>query len=193
MKNLSPRSDTLSAAGRAAHDLGLSALLGGNLFARVAMHPALEGTCSKEERGKITNAAWRRYGTVNSLSLVAVVMGWGGARTYETRDRFLSTRERALAQARDYAVAAVAVTGLASAAAGVRFNREAPEGAVPLESGSKPAAETPPHAARLKRALDAVGGLNLAAEVALVGINSTLAQENFRRTPARRFLKRRWG
>jgi len=193
MKNLSPRSDALSAAGRAAHDIGAAALLGGNLFGRVAMHPALKDTCSKEERGRIVNAAWRRYGTVNSLSLAAVVTGWVGARSYETSDRYLSGRERSLARAWDVAVGAVALTGVATAITGVRFSQQAPDGAVPLESGSKPAPETPPKAARLKRGVDALGVLSLASEVALVSVNASLAQENFRRPPARRFLKRRFG
>ena len=193
MKNLSPRSDALSAAGRAVHDVGLSALLGGNLFGHVAMHPALQRVSDKSERGEVLNTAWRRYGTVNAIGLASIIAGWGGARSYETRDRFLSPRERALAQARDIAVGAVTVTGVATALAGMRFNSFAPGGAVPLKSGSATAPETPPAAARVKRAVNAVSALNLVSEVALVGINSALAQENFRRPPLRRFLKRRWG
>lgn len=193
MKNLSPRSDALSAAGRAAQDVGAAALLGGNLFGRAAMHPALAGVSDKSERGKVVNAAWRRYGVIQSLGLAAIVAGWGGARTYETRDRFLSSRERSLAKARDVAVGAVTVTGVATAITGMRFNSYAPQGAVPLQDGGTPAAETPPDAARMKRAVNAIGAVNLASEVALVGINSALSQENFRRPPLRRFLTRRWG
>jgi len=37
---LGVESDSISSAGRAAHDIGLAAILGGNLFARVGMHPA---------------------------------------------------------------------------------------------------------------------------------------------------------
>ena len=146
MKNLSPRSDALSAAGRAAHDVGAAALLGGNLFARAAMHPALKDACTRQvERGRITNAAWRRYGVINSLSLLAVLVAAGSARAPTRRaDRFLSDRERCLARARDIAVGAVAVTGVASAIAGIQFSRSAPGGAVPLEDGSHPAPETPP-------------------------------------------------
>ncbi len=193
MKNLSPRSDALSAAGRAAQDVGAAALLGGNLFGRAAMHPALAGVSDKSERGKVVNTAWRRYGVINGLGLAAIVAGWGGARTYETRNRFLSPRERSLAQARDVAVGAVTVTGVATAIAGMRFNSYAPQGAVPLEDGGTPAPETPRDAARMKRAVNAIGAVNLASEIALVGINSALSQENFRRPPLRRFLKRRWG
>lgn len=189
---ISPSSDAVSAAGRAAHDIGLAALLGGNLFGRLAMHPAVEGVCAPEERGQVVNAAWRRYGTINSLSLGAVLAGWFGARSYEASNKLLSERERRLARAKDVAVAAVAVTGVASAIEGVRFGRSAPGGAVPLESGSQPTAQTPSDAARTKRVLNALGRASAVSEIALVAINASLTQANFRRPPARRFLKRRY-
>src|SRR3954451_7207031 len=64
-------SDAMSSVGRAAHDISLAALLGGNLFARVAMHPALSLVSSPRERGRVVNEAWQRYGVVNSLALAA--------------------------------------------------------------------------------------------------------------------------
>jgi hypothetical protein len=135
------RTDPRSVAARAAGDVGLAALFGGNLFGRLAMHPALEGVCGPEERGQVVNAAWRRYGTVNSLALAAVV-------------------------------GAVTLTGVASAIAGVRFGAQAPGGAVPLESGSDPAPQTPPDAARTKRVLNALGAASAASEAALLVIES---------------------
>ena len=78
-------SDTLSSLGRAGHDIGLGALIGGNLFARVAMHPALTEISDERERGKVLNRSWRRYGTVNLVALGAVVGGWAGARANEAR------------------------------------------------------------------------------------------------------------
>lgn len=189
---LAPKSDALSSAGRAAQDIGVAVLLGGNLFGRRAMHPALEWVSSPEERGKVLNAAWRRYGTFNSVALAAVVGGWASARLTETGDRFLSPRERQLARAKDIAVAAVTVTGVASAVEGVRFAHSAPGGAVPLQSGSEPAAATPPAAARTKRLLNALGSASAVAEVALLAANAALAQENFRRPPARRLFIRRY-
>jgi hypothetical protein len=172
-------SDALPIAARAAQDLGLAALLGGNLFGRLAMHPALADVCSPEERGKVVNAAWRRYGTVNSISLAAVIAGWAGTRGAE-----MGT----LARAKDVAVAAVALTGVASAVEGVRFGRSAPGGAVPLYSGSEPAPGASPDAARTKRVLNALGQASAVAEVALVGVNAALAQGGGRR---RRALTRR--
>jgi hypothetical protein len=65
--------------------------------------------------------------------------------------------------AKDAAMGAVVLTGLASAAAGVGFAHQAANGAVPMESGSEPAPE-----------------------------NAPLAQANFRRPPARRLLRRNY-
>jgi hypothetical protein len=185
-------SDTVSSAGRAVHDAGLGALLGGNLYGRVALHPALAEVGEESERGKVLNRAWRRYGWINSASLVAIVAGWAGARANEARPGSLSQREQALAKAKDAAVAAVAVTGVATAITGMRFARTAPEGAVPLEDGNTPSAETPEKAARLKRRLNVLSTASAAAELALVGVNAALGQANFRRPPARRLLRRRY-
>ena len=79
----------------------------------------------------------------------------------------------------------------ARAVEGVRFARSAPNGAVPLRDGDHTAVNASPESALRKRRLNALGAASLVAEVALVGVNSALAQENFRRPPARRFLIRR--
>jgi hypothetical protein len=140
---------------RAAQDVGIALLLGGNVFGRRAMHPALEWVSSASERGKVTNEAWRRYGLFNSLGLAGVVGGW--------------TMERSgPIGVQDVAVAAVAVTGVASAIEGVRFARSAPGGGVPLQSGSEPSGDAPAGAAHTKRLLNALGQASAVAELALI-------------------------
>jgi hypothetical protein len=181
----------LSKLGRAAHDAGLAGLLGGNLFGRLALHPAVTSISDERERGKVVNAAWKRYGAVNSVSLLAVLSGWAGARAAEARDDRLSDTERKLARAKDVLVGVVAVTGVATAVEGVRFSRDAPGGAVPLRDGDHTAPGARPEAKRRKQRLNALGAASLAAELALVGVNAALGQQNFRRPPARRFLRRR--
>ena len=180
----------LSQAGRAAHDIGLAGLLGGNLFGRLALHPSVTEISDPGERGKVVNAAWRRYGTINSLSLLAVVGGWAPGRIREISPSTLSPAELRLVRAKDALIALVAATGLATAAEGMRFAKMAPGGAVPLADGSHtgPGATAPEH--RAKRRVDRLGRANLVAELALVAVNAALAQENFRRPPARRFLRR---
>jgi hypothetical protein len=165
---------------RTAQDLGAAVLLGGNLFGRLAMHPALEGVCGPEERGQVVNRAWRRFGALNSLSLAAIVAGWAAERSRLGDPR--------LARAKDAAVGAVAVTGLATAAAGVRFNAMAPGGAVPLRDGTDPGASTPASAARVKRLANGLGNASAVAELALVAINAAVTQEQVRR---RRLFSRR--
>jgi hypothetical protein len=178
----------LSQVGRAAHDIGLAGLLGGNLFGRLALHPSVTEISDKSERGKLVNAAWRRYGIINSLSLLAVVGGWLGARAKEAAPGQLSDAERRLAVAKDALVGVVAVTGVATAAEGVRFSRQAPGGAVPLEDGDHTAAEASTRQRRTKARLNALGAASLAADVALVGVNAALGQQGFRRPPRRRVL-----
>jgi hypothetical protein len=178
----------LSKIGRAAHDVGLAGLLGGNLFGRLALHPSVTEISDPAERGKIVNAAWRRYGAVNSLSLAAVTTGWLGARLNESANSKLSDDERRLAYAKDALVGLVAATGLATAAEGMRFSRMAPDGAVPLRDGDHAAPTASDEARRSKRRVNLLSSANLLSELALVAVNSALAQENFRRPPVRRFI-----
>jgi uncharacterized membrane protein len=178
----------LSQVGRAAHDIGLAGLLGGTLYGRLALHPSVTEISNEAERGKVVNAAWRRYGIVNSLSLVAVVGGWIGARVKEAAPGQLSKPERRLAVAKDALVGIVAVTGSATAAQGVRFSHQAPGGAVPLEDGDHVAAAASEEQRRAKRRVNVLGIASLVAELGLVGVNAALAQEGFRRPPRRRML-----
>jgi hypothetical protein len=180
----------LSQVGRAAHDVGLAGLLGGNLFGRFALHPSVTEITDRRERGKVVNAAWRRYGTINSLSLLAVTGGWVGARLNEAADGKLSPEERRLARAKDVLVGVVAATGVATAAEGMRFARQAPDGAVPLRDGDRTSEEASRSARRLKKRLNALGAASLVAEVGLVAVNAALQQRNFRRPPVRRLLPR---
>lgn len=191
-KTVSVESDAVSSVGRAAHDIGLGALIGGNLFARVAMHPSLSEIGDKHERGKVLNRSWQRYGPVNSAALTAILLGWAGARLGEARPALLSPRERKLALAKDGAVGAVAVTGVASALAGIRFAGTAPDGAVPMKTGDRTTKRASPEAIKLKRAVNTLGTLHLASALALAGVNAALSQAGFRRPPARRLLRRRY-
>jgi hypothetical protein len=178
----------LSQVGRAAHDIGLAGLLGGNLFGRLALHPSVAEISDKAERGKLVNAAWRRYGIINAVSLGAVVAGWLGARAKEAAPGQLSDAARRLAVAKDALVGVVAITGAVTAAEGVRFSRQAPGGAVPLDDGDHAAGEASEAQRRAKARLNALGLASLAADVALVAVNAALAQQGFRRPPRRRVL-----
>jgi len=178
----------LSQVGRAAHDLGMAGLLGGNLYGRLALHPSVTTITDRAERGKLVNAAWRRYGVINSLSLLAVGAGWIGARADDAAEGRLSAEERKLARAKDVLVGVVAATGLLTAVQGVRFSKTAPDGAVPLTDGDHAAPEASVSARRAKRRLNVLGTAALASEVGLVAVNAALAQAGHRRPPLRRRL-----
>jgi hypothetical protein len=188
MASISAPPVPLSQVGRAAHDLGLAGLLGGNLFGRLALHPSVTQISDKRERGKVVNSAWRRYGLVNSVSLAAVAVGWAGARAEEARPKYLTDGEKRLAIAKDVLVGIVAVSGLATAAQGIRFAKQAPDGAVPLEDGDHTAPEATQAQRSAKRRLNVLGLVSLAAEAGLIGVNAALNQQNFRRPPLRRAL-----
>jgi len=189
---ITPSSDAISSFGRATQDVGVGAIIGGNLFARVGMHPAMRKVSDPGQRGSVVNDAWRRYGTVNTLSLVAIVAGWAGARADEASPVMLSEDERKLALAKDVCVGLVVTTGLAAAAAGVAFGQMEPDGAVPLTDGDTAAPEATESEAKTKRALSMIGASHLASAVALAGTNAALSQLSFRRPPARRLLRRRY-
>ena len=153
----------LSQVGRAAHDLGLAGLLGGNLFGRLALHPCVTAICDREERGKVVNAAWRRYGTVNSLSLLAVVAGWAGARAAEARPAAgeASGGSRGQGRARRPRRADRLATAARASASPARPQRRRPAARRrPCRGRREPASK------RAKRRLNALGAATLVAEVA---------------------------
>lgn len=189
-KTVQPSSDTVSGLGRALSDLGLAGLLGGQLFGRLAMHPAVAAISEPRERGEVVNAAWRRYGLVNGAGMAAVTAGWLGARGGELRNRNLIGRERTLARIKDGLVGALVVSGLMSAVEGVRFSREAPDGGVPLHDGDHATSEASETARRRKRRLNVLGVTTIATEIGLVTVNAALDQVSFRHAPLRRRLNR---
>jgi hypothetical protein len=188
MPSVSAPSVPLSQVGRAAHDVGLAGLLGGNLFGRLALHPSVTEISNQSERGRVVNAAWRRYGVIQSLSLAAGIGGWVGARLDEAADRRLTPEERRLARAKDVLVGVVGVTGIATAAQGMAFSRKAPNGAVPLSDGDHTAPQATAGAKRAKRRVNVLGTANLVSELALVSVNAALEQRQHRRPALRRLV-----
>jgi len=182
--------DTLANTTRAAHDVGLAAWLGGAMFGKLAHNPALVNIASHTERGSVSNAAWNGYNPINALGLGTAALGWAAARATETSNGNLSGRERALSTAKDALMASSVLTGVLSGVQGARLARQAPDGAVPVETGTKPAPETPPKAAGIQRSLGILGNLNIASGAALVAVNAILAQTNHSRPSTSRALRR---
>src|SRR3954447_20825274 len=137
----------LSQVGRAAHDLGLAGLLGGNLFGRLALHPSVTSISDERERGKLVNAAWRRYGTINSLSLLAVAGGWAGARAAQAGGRRLSPPPRRVGPGGGGAGGWVRGGGRAGGGGGGGGGRAPPPRAPPGGAGCRCATATTPRTA----------------------------------------------
>ena len=182
--------DTVANVTRAAHDVGLAAWLGGVMFGKFAHNPSLEKISSHAERGSVSNAAWNSYNPINAAGLGAAALGWGAARLTEANSVSLTGPEKTLSRAKDGLMAAAVVTGIANGVQGARLARQAPDGAVPVQTGTKPDAETPPRAARIQRSIAVLGNLNLASGVALVAVNAVLAQMNHSHPAKRRALTR---
>ena len=87
-------------------------------------------------RGKALNAAWNRYNAVNALSLGTAAATWFFGRA-GISGRSIDEEARKLVLAKDILFVASILTGLASIASGLRLSRQAPEGAVPVETGTK--------------------------------------------------------
>ena len=181
---------TLANTTRAAHDVGLAAWLGGAMFGKFAHNPSLEKIASHSERGSVSNAAWNGYNAVNAAGLGAAALGWGAARLTEANGSNLTGTERSLSRAKDGPMAAAVLTGIGSGVQGARLAKQGPDGAVPVLTGTKPAAETPAKAARIQRSLGILGSLNIAAGVALVAVNGILAQTNHSHPAKKRAVMR---
>jgi hypothetical protein len=182
-------SDTLSHTTRAAHDVGLAAWLGGAMFGKFAHNPALRRISSHSERGAVANAAWNGYNVVNALGLGAAAAGWAASRLTETRPDKLSGRERTLSAVKDGLMVTSVASGMLNGVQGARLAKQAPDGAVPVDTGTQPAPETPPQAARIQKSIGALGTVNIVSGVALVAVNGMLAQTDHSRPPLRRALR----
>ncbi len=184
-------SDTVQDVNQVLHNLGMAAWVGGALFGRVALNPSLARISSHAERGAVANAAWNAYNVVNATSLVAVGMGHIGGRLTELRSSNLSNREKPFVRAMDAFTTAGVITGAMSAVQGARLARQAAAGAVPVETGTKPAPETPVQAARIQRSLDVLGLLNIASGLGLVAAAGLYWRSAASRPPLSRALRRR--
>ena len=155
---------------RSLHKMGLGICLGGTLFGLIALNPTVERISDKRERGRVLNEAWARFQTIGTLAMGVTVAMWrlGGLKRAE------SDLDPTLAGIKNILLGGALVTSVASAIAGMRIARQAPEGATPVESGTEPAPETPEEAARSQR-LSAFLGVATVAQVAgVLGLSSAL-------------------
>ena len=183
--------DSLQNTVRALHDVGLASWLGGAMFGKFALNPSVSAVRDHAERGKVANKAWNGYNVINSLGLGLAAAGYAAARSTELGDGNVTSTERKLLRAQDVLMATSVASGVVNGIEGARLFKQAPDGAVPIESGTKPAPETPPKAASIQRRLGWLGNFNIASGIALVALNAIQSRLHFSRPPLRRRLLRR--
>jgi hypothetical protein len=124
----------------------------------------------RRERGRVLNEAWARFQTIGTLAMGVTVAMWrlGGLKEAE------SDLDTTLAGLKNLLLGGALLTTLASAIAGMRIARQAPEGATPVESGTEPAPETPDDAAQSQRLSAFLGTATVAQVAGVLGLSSAL-------------------
>ncbi|MDP9478161.1 MAG: hypothetical protein M3R38_21190 [Actinomycetota bacterium] len=121
-------------AARIVHDLGLAACFGGTLFGKVAFNPSVGLVGSRPERGKVGGKTWNRFNLLNTASFGTVAATWLPERLGPVGEE-VDRRAPGLVLVKDVLLGVAASTGLAAVVVQILLNRQAPEGAVPLETG----------------------------------------------------------
>src|SRR5215216_3816690 len=148
---------------RSLHKMGLGINLGGILFGLVALNPSVAHISDRSERGRLLNEAWARFQTIGTLAMGVTVATWrfGGLKEAE------SDIDPALAGIKNVLLGGALITSVASAIAGRRIARQAPEGATPVESGAE-------EAARSQRLSAFLGAATVALVAGVLGLSSAL-------------------
>src|ERR687893_452368 len=155
---------------RSLHKMGLGICLGGTLFGLIALNPSVKRISDKRERGRVLNEAWMRFQTIGVLAMGVTVAMWrlGGLKEAE------SDIDSTLAGIKNILLGGALLTSVASAIAGRRIARQAPEGATPVESGAESAPETPEEAGRSQRLSTFLGAATVALVAGVLGLSSAL-------------------
>ncbi len=168
---------TLSTTAWVLHELGLAAGFGGNLFGQVALNPAVEVIQSKRERGKVTHVAWDRYKSINAVSLTLMAGTWLAGRTL-LDGREVSKSARGLTIAKDLLVGGAVIGGVGAMLLGRMLDEEVARSNEPIQSGSRPAAETRARVAKLQRLTNGFSRLNVVMNAAVLAVSTVLAMKS---------------
>ena len=183
-------SDTIQDVNQALHNIGMATWVGGTIFGRYALNPAVRRAASRADRGAVANDAWNRFNALNALALTAVGAGHVGGRLTELRTSNLSEREKPLVRAMDVFTVAGVSTGVLTGIQGRRLARQGADGAVPIETGATPAVDTPDQAVRIQKSINALGRVNLISGLGLVTSTGLFWRSAVSRPPTHRALRR---
>jgi hypothetical protein len=154
------------------HDTGLAAAVGGTLFGRAALEPALDNISNPSERDRVSTAAWRRFSWLNLAAHVAFAVPWFVGRSLRS-GREVSGVARALTRTKDILVGASLISGVATHVIGGRIKQRTEQGRGPEQEGL----EGGKSARKLERTVGALGMINLIVNAGILGITALLAME----------------
>ncbi|HEX8106804.1 MAG TPA: hypothetical protein VF516_03705 [Kofleriaceae bacterium] len=171
---------TLSTAAWAAHDVGLATAIGGTLYGRAALEPALREIADPAERDRVATSAWQRFTWLNLAAHGVFAATWFIGRSMLS-GREVSCTARRMTQVKDGLVIASLVTGIGTAVLGRMLGKCARRGEGPAqvrEAGGT--ARGGERTVALQRAVGGLGIANLVANIATLGITAALAMEGSR-------------
>jgi hypothetical protein len=171
---------TLSTAAWAAHDVGLATAIGGTLYGRAALEPALHEIADPAERDRVASSAWQRFSWLNLAAHGVFAATWLIGRSMLS-GREVSYAARRMTRLKDGLIVAGLVTGIGTAVLGRMLGRCAQRGEGPAqvrETGG--AARGGERTMALQRAVGGLGIANLISNIATLGITAALAMEGSR-------------
>jgi hypothetical protein len=180
----------LQNAGRVAHDLGLATWFGGQVFGKFSLNPVVAVIDDEPTRGRVVNTGWFSFNPIGFTGLLLAGAVHVVARRTEVADRNLRPEERQLARAQDVLLATSTLLTIGTGIQGGRLAKQAPGGAVPIASGTRPSPQTPPKAAQLQRSVNALGTGSLLSGAGLLITQALLDRVAFTDPPKRRLLSR---
>lgn len=159
---------TLSTAGWVVHDVGLATAIGGSLFGKTALEPALDEISNPRERDRVSVDAWRRFSWVKLGAHAAFAVPWFIGRSLRS-GREISARAGALTRAKDIMMGVSLVTGIATHFLGLKLGKNVDRGRGPAR-GEK-------ESRVLERVVATLGSVNTLANLGILGTTAVLAME----------------
>jgi len=157
----------LSTAAWTAHEIGLATAVGGSMFGRTALQPALQRIEDPENRDCVSSDAWRRFSWLNLAAHGVSAATWFASRP------LLGSRRVGLTRIKDGLVIASLATAIASVVLGRVLRRDMLDKGGPEGNGENVIAAAN-RASRgrqtMRRVVQGVGIANLLANAANLGI-----------------------
>ena len=182
--------EQLQNASRIAHDVGLATWFGGQVFGKFALNPVVRVIDDPATRGKVVNSGWFTFNPIGTAGLGLAAAVRVAARLTELAPPRQTPAERTLSALEDGLLATSAALTVATGLQGGRLAKQAPGGAVPVESGTQPGPQTPPQAAGLQRSIGALGNGALLSGLGVLCLRAVQDRLAYSRPPARRGLLR---